>query len=151
MDVRADEDEFVAFVGDVEPRLRRALVALRGAERGRDAAAEALAWAWEHWAEVRRMQNPAGYLYRVGQSRSRPRRIRLLPARTEAPPPDNVDLVRALRTLTERQRTAVVLVHGCGWSYDDVAEALEVSKSSVGTHVQRGLERLRGELGEEQA
>ncbi|QGG95074.1 RNA polymerase sigma factor [Actinomarinicola tropica] len=151
MDVRADEDEFVAFVGDVEPRLRRALVALRGADRGRDAAAEALAWAWEHWAEVRRMQNPAGYLYRVGQSRSRARRIRLLPARAEAAPPDSIDLVRALRTLTERQRTAVVLVHGCGWSYDDVAEALEVSKSSVGTHVQRGLERLRDELGEEQA
>jgi DNA-directed RNA polymerase specialized sigma24 family protein len=40
---------FSQFVTEVEPRLRRALVALRGAEAGRDATAEALAWAWEHW------------------------------------------------------------------------------------------------------
>ncbi len=149
VEVSNAEEAFVAFVADVEPRLRRALIALRGSENGRDAASEALTWAWEHWSEVRQMENPAGYLYRVGQSRSRPRRRPLLPRPDVVPAPDgNEDLAAALRELTSRQRTAVVLVHGCGWSYDDVAEALEISKSSVGTHVQRGLERLR-ELVEE--
>ena len=37
-----DEDEFSRFVGEVEPGLRRALVATYGTERGRDAVAEAL-------------------------------------------------------------------------------------------------------------
>ena len=72
---------FTSFVAEVEPRLRRALVGLRGAEAGRDATAEALAWAWEHWDQVELMENPAGYLYRVGTSRSRGRRRALLPVR----------------------------------------------------------------------
>ena len=38
----------VAFE-EVEPRLRRALTVVRGHADGREAAAEALAWAWEHW------------------------------------------------------------------------------------------------------
>ena len=142
-------DAFTTFVADVEPRLRRALVALRGPEAGRDAVAEALAWAWEHWAEVEAMANPAGYLYRVGSSRSRGRRVALLPS--AGPTVDGLGfepgLAPALARLTERQRAAVVLVHGCGWSYTEVADALGVTKSSVGTHVARGLEQLRAELG----
>jgi len=139
---------FTAFVAEVEPRLRRALVGLRGREAGRDATAEALAWAWEHWAEVQTMDNPAGYLYRVGTSRSRGRRRALLPARE---PSDasafEPGLGPALAALSERQRAVVVLVHGCGWSYTEVAEALGVAKSSVGTHVARAMEQLRAQLG----
>lgn len=142
---------FTAFVGDVEPRLRRALVALRGPEAGRDATAEALAWAWEHWGEVQAMENPAGYLYRVGTSRSRGRRRALLPVRSASTPADyEPGLGPALASLTERQRAVVVLVHGCGWSYTEVAEALGVAKSSVGTHVARAMEQLRAQLGVEE-
>ena len=148
--VRDERAAFTAFVTDVEPRLRRALVALRGPERGREAVAEALAWAWEHWPKVQVMENPAGYLYRVGSSRSRARRRVPLPSRSEPPvagPGFEPGLEPALARLSERQRTSVVLVHGCGWSYQEVAEALGLSKSSVGTHVARGMERLRSELG----
>jgi DNA-directed RNA polymerase specialized sigma24 family protein len=139
--------EFTLFVADVEPRLRRALVALRGREDGRDATAEALAWAWEHWTEVQLMPNPVGYLYRVGQSRSRPRRL----LRTERvsvhhDPEFEPALGPALRRLPERQRTAVILVHGCHWTYEEVADTLGVSKSSVGTHVARAMAQLRNEL-----
>ena len=142
---------FTAFVTEVEPRLRRALVALRGREAGRDATAEALAWAWEHWAQVQAMENPAGYLYRVGTSRTRERRRALLPWSGESAPPEvEPGLGPALAGLTERQRAAVVLVHGCGWSYTEVAEALGLAKSSVGTHVARGMEQLRAALGAEQ-
>lgn len=139
---------FTAFVTEVEPRLRRALVALRGAETGREATAEALAWAWEHWDQVRAMENPAGYLYRVGTSRSRQRRRALLPWSGDPSPPEvEPGLGPALDALTERQRAAVVLVHGCGWSYTEVADALGLTKSSVGTHVARGMEQLRATLG----
>src|SRR3954447_2141911 len=62
---------FGDFVGLVEQRLRRALVAAYGAEVGRDATADALAWAWQHWDRVQGMANPAGYLWRVGQTSAR--------------------------------------------------------------------------------
>lgn len=101
-----------------------------------------------------RDEQPSGYLYRVGQSRSRPRLVpRLRPSdqpSTLAPAPIDDELAAALSRLPEGQRTAVLLVHGCDWSYSDTAEAMGVSKSSVGTHVQRGLARLRTELEERQ-
>ena len=144
---------FTAFVAELEPRLRRALVALRGRDAGRDATAEALTWAWDHWDEVQAMDNPAGYLYRVGTSRSRERRRALLPAPGDGSggvPAFEPGLAPALAALSDRQRAAVVLVHGCGWSYREVAEAIGVTKSSVGTHVARGMEQLRSALGAEQ-
>ena len=141
---------FSAFVGEVEPRLRRAFTLLRGAEGGREATAEALAWAWEHWGEVQAMSNPAGYLYRVGSSRTRRPRPRFAPPPV---PPDasgfEPGLVPALARLSVRQRTAVVLIHGCGWTHQEVADALELSRSSVATHVERALAQLRTELGAE--
>ena len=70
--------DFSAFFALAEPRLRRAFVSAYGGERGREATAEALAWAWEHWSEVEAMDNPIGYLYRVGRSRTRGRRYRVL-------------------------------------------------------------------------
>jgi DNA-directed RNA polymerase specialized sigma24 family protein len=138
---------FAAFVAEVEPRLRRALVAAYGGERGREAVAEALAWGWEHWADLEAMDNPAGYLYRVGQSRTRPRKQ----APTfEAPPGTEPwvepQLLPALAALTERQRVAVVLVHGFGWTHREVAELTGLAVTSVQNHVERGLEKLRAAL-----
>jgi hypothetical protein len=49
------DHEFEAFVARVEPGLRRALFAVLGLDRGREATAEALAWAWEHWSQVQKM------------------------------------------------------------------------------------------------
>ena len=138
---------FTAFMREVEPRLRRALVGLRGRDEGRDATAEALTWAWEHWDQVQAMENPVGYLYRVGQSRTRQRReLRPIALVEHHDPEFEPGLGPALSQLSEQQRTAVVLVHGCEWTYQEVADALGVSKSSVGTHVARGLSRLRQEL-----
>lgn len=52
--------DFEAVVLATEPPLRRALVAAYGYEEGREAAAEALAYACERWAQVRQMPNAAG-------------------------------------------------------------------------------------------
>jgi hypothetical protein len=62
-------------VAEVEPRLRRALVASLGSERGREALVEALGWAWEHRGSLADLGQPVSFLYRVGQSRTRERRM----------------------------------------------------------------------------
>jgi RNA polymerase sigma-70 factor (ECF subfamily) len=142
-----DEESFASFVAEATPRLRRAFVGCRGIGGAADATAEALAYAWEHWPRVRAMENPVGYLYRVGQSRTRARRSLALPAPAELGLPDvEPALVPALLALSVQQRTAVWLVHGCGWTYREVAEAMDLSASAVGTHVARALEHLRDRL-----
>jgi len=141
-----DVDEFEEFVRDARPRLLRALAGIRGRDAG-EAAAEALGYAWEHWDEVRGMKNPMGYLYRVGQSRTRPRRTPTLPPSSSIGLPEvEPGLVPALLRLPDSQRTAVWLVHACEWSYAEVAQAMDTTTSMVGNHVSRALERLRREL-----
>jgi DNA-directed RNA polymerase specialized sigma24 family protein len=141
------DEEFSHFVVDTEPRLRRALVAAYGSERGREATAEALAYAWEHWDALHAIGNRIGYLYRVGQSRTRPRRSRPLFTRSPDPEPwFEPNLVAALEGLTESQRTAVVLVHGFGWTMREVAECTGVRVTSVQNHLERGLRKLRAHL-----
>ncbi len=136
--------EFFAFA---EPRLRRALIAAYGSARGLEACGEALAWAWEHWGEVEAMTNPLGYLYRVGQSRTRPRKRRpVFEIPTHEEPLVEPGLATALSSLSERQRLAVVLVHGFGWTHREVAELTGTSQSSVQSHLDRGLARLRRNL-----
>lgn len=146
--MEAVADEFDAFVRLVEPALRRALVAAYGTERGRDATAEALAYAWEHWSEVSVMSNPAGYLYRVGQSRTRSRRRRPFYEIREAEGPTiEPGLGPAVAALSERQRVAVVLIHGYGMTLREVAELTGIRITTVQTHAERGLRRLRAALG----
>jgi hypothetical protein len=69
-----DDHGFWGFVVQVEPRLRRGLMAAHGSDRGREAAAEAPTAAWERWDKVWQMANPVGYPFRIGQSRTRSRR-----------------------------------------------------------------------------
>jgi len=143
----AKAEAFDAFVRETEPRLRRALVARYGADRGREATAEALGWAWVHWRRVESMSNPVGYLYRVGQSRTRRRRSGYSEQPVSAPVPwIEPALDAALRDLSEQQRVAVVLVHGFGWTASEVGELLGVKTTTVQTHVERALVRLRVSL-----
>ncbi len=64
-------DSFTEFFSDVERSLRHALTAAFGADHGREAVAEALAYGWEHWDRIQSMENPAGYLYRVAVNHAR--------------------------------------------------------------------------------
>lgn len=147
MESRADTDE-EAFLRDVEARLRRALIGSVGADRVDDAVAEALAWAYEHRDEVSAMANPVGYLYRVGQSKvRRPKKVRLFQREQPTIPDVEPDLVGALARLPKSQRTAVWLAHGCGWTHAEIGEVMDVTSSTVATHVSRGLSSLRTELG----
>lgn len=145
---------FTSFVEHVGTPLRQALIAAYGPDVGADVTAEALAYAWEHWDRLSSMKNPAGYLYRVGQSKARRGIFR-------KPPPVDVSrpeagshwfeprLAPAISELSEKQRAAVVLVHGYGWTVTEVAEMWGVTFSTVRAHVDRAMSRLRKKLGVE--
>lgn len=101
-----------------------------GSDRGREAAAEAMVYAWQNWEQVRRLSSE-------------------WPLHAVDDRPCDVDLLRALESLTPRQRQCVVLVVGCQWTYQDTAESLGLSRSSVQRHVERGTSRLRDLLEED--
>jgi DNA-directed RNA polymerase specialized sigma24 family protein len=136
---------YSVFMAEAEPRLHGALVARYGMQRGRDAALDAMVYAWQHWERVSAMQNPVGYLYRVGSSSVRPG--------TQPPQLATVDdhrepwiepaLEASLDALSEPQRIAVVLRHSFEWTYEEIAELLNVSVSTVRNHLARGMDKLR--------
>jgi DNA-directed RNA polymerase specialized sigma24 family protein len=144
---------FGALCGAIEPGLRHALVAAYGPDLGSDAAADALAWAWEHFERVEAMDNPGGYLWRVGQTSVR----RAAGRRRPWPGPDAAaagddhayepGLARALAGLSERQRAAVLLVHGYGYPLAEAAALLGCRVRTLRNHLDRGLAKIRSTLG----
>jgi len=143
-DVGAGFEDFLAAHAD---RLKRALVATYGSARGTEATAEALAYAWEHRERVMGMTHPVAYLYRVGQSRTRGRKRRVVFTIPDAADPwIEPKLAPALAALSERQRVVVVLVHGFGWELGEVGDLLGIKVTSVQNHLERGLAKLRTAL-----
>ncbi len=152
----ASAQEFSAYFAAVEPRLRHALIAGFGPDDGREAAADALAWGWQHWDRLRAMDNPDGYLYRVGRNRALRQRTRDRrqtkgrPVDEPATPWHFPDFEPALggflALLSHQQRTCVWLVHGLGYTLADTARMLGCSRSTVAAHVHRALAILRAGL-----
>ncbi len=58
---------FDEFFKTAEPLLRRALVGGFGPDVGREATSETLTYGWKNWDRVAGLDNPTGYLYRVGE------------------------------------------------------------------------------------
>lgn len=144
------EDSFTRFATSVAPKLNQALISTAG-EVGRDAASEALLYGWQHWGRVRRMENPAGYLYKVGlnrvrQSQRRKRRGMFPDPAAGRMPWVEPELPDALAHLSDRQRTVVVLIHGFGWTVREVAELLGVSAGTIQKHDERAMKKLRSSL-----
>ncbi len=144
-------DSFSDFFREHQVRLRQSLSATLGSDVGKDAAAEALTYGWEHWSRVRGMENPVGYLYKVGRDKGRRMLTRrppvLLPVRSSEMPMVEPALPKALADLSERQRTTVMLVHSFQWTLSEVADVLGLSKSSVRNHLERGMNSLRRDIG----
>ena len=148
---KTKNDSFTTFVEEVELRLRQALTAALGPEMGRDASAEALVYGWEHWDRISVMDNPVGYLYRVGQSRGgrmkRKTPVALPPVVAQRLPWVEPGLPAAMQRLPERQRIVVLLLHAYEWSMSEVGELLGLSKATVQSYSDRALRRLRRRLG----
>lgn len=98
------ESDFSDFYRDVEPRIRRALVAMCGVNGAVDATAVAMVLAYRRWDEISAMDNPAGYIYRVARNAARSRASRCPPS----PPtrPSVTWTARPLDLLGERSDAA---------------------------------------------
>ena len=146
------QSAYAEFVLEVEPKLRHALIGALGPEAAREATAEAIAYGWEAWDRLSKMENPAGYVYRVAQTAARRarREAPLFPAvASDEMPWVEPGLPAALRDLTRNQRVAVWAIHGLGWRPDEIAKLLDISSESARTHARRGMKKLRRNLGGE--
>jgi RNA polymerase sigma factor (sigma-70 family) len=149
--VKSIEAGFDEYARDAEPKLRRALVARYGADIGSEATSDALTYGWRHWERVQPMENPTGYLYRVGRNRARRLLARRRPVLFRDLVPEREPWVEpalpgALRALSPKQRQAVVLIHAYEWTQVEVAALLGVRPTTVQNHLERGLAKLRAAL-----
>ena len=118
-----------------------------------DLTQDAFVRVFERWDRVSMMDDPRGYLYRTAMNvfRSRYRRAMLALKRTTwAAPTDDVAeveardaTVRALATLSPRQRAAVVLTDLLGFRSDEAAEMLGIRASTVRMHASRAHAALK--------
>lgn len=147
---RESSDSFIQLIDEVRGRLLPVLWSKWGVEVGGDICGEVEEFAWQHRDRLLRMSNPLGFLFRVSQSKAR--RYLRWSKRTTFPGrfPDLVhedaqlhDTLQMLAGLNEDQRTCVLLVHGFGWTYNEVAELMGMNRSEVNNHIHRGLMRLR--------
>ena len=122
-------------------------------EEAEDVAQEALARALVRWPKVHR--HAEAWVARVSGNlaievwRRQARRTSAMPPpspSTEALVIDRADLVRALQSISRRQREVVVLRYLADLPEDAVAEAIGTSVGSVKQHAARGLAALRATL-----
>ena len=139
-----------------------ALSILRDEGEAEDAVQETLLKTWRSWESVVRMERPAAWLTRVCVnhclSRRRHLRSRGWPAlglvgdaRSPGDPGAAVDLLdvdRAYRRLSIRQRAAITLNYRHGYSVEECAVFMGCRPGTVRTHLARGLVTLRKELGD---
>jgi len=137
-------------------RLAKALaLALDNRELGRDAAAEAMARAWERWSTVGDYDNVAGWTYRVGLNwgRSRLRRRRrevtsvLAPEESHTDPTYDDTITTAMARLSTDHRAIIVGRFYLDWSEAELADALQIPTGTAKSRLSRALEQLEHQLG----
>jgi len=135
-------------------RMWRAVLAFAGdPDVASDAVAEAFAQALRRGDAVR---DPARWIWRsafriaagVLKERGRIGPEEDVGLSYEMDPPAR-ELVEALRQLSPRQRSAVVLHHAAGYPVREVAAILGSTSAAVKVHLKRGRDRLRRSLSEE--
>jgi RNA polymerase sigma-70 factor (ECF subfamily) len=134
---------FRSFFEDQSGPLLHGLVVVTGSTyEAEDIAQEAFTRVYERWERVGSMDDPAGYLHRtamnVFRSRYRRAKVALRRATWPAPEPDAFEAIArrdaaaaALGRLTPRQRAALVLTEGFGYSGEEAARLLGIKASTV--------------------
>jgi RNA polymerase sigma factor (sigma-70 family) len=120
-----------------------------------DVAQETFSRALERWPEVRSMENPQGWLYRVAVNLSlstRRRAVRWVKGRIPdrpalEPEPSDPALAKALSRLTPAQRATVVLRFFSDLSVADTAQVLAKRPGTVRALTAQAISRLREDLG----
>lgn len=138
--------------------LRTVVLLVPSVEDAHDVVQEAFARAFGRWIEVSRLDKPHEWVRRVAVNaaldlgrretsrRSIVRRLSSRPTTTRGPDADSVDVVRALRRLTPKQRQAVVLHHLCDLDVASIARETSTPVGTVKTNLARGRAALAGLL-----
>lgn len=142
--------EFRVFYDDSYRRIAAGLSSTLGdRDLGVEAADEAMARAYAHWAKVSTYDNPAGWVYRVGMNWAISVRRKLARHYTLAPKdhvedglPEDPQINEALSQLDLKTRSVVVCRILLDWSTDETAEALGIANGTVKSRLHRGLGRL---------
>jgi RNA polymerase sigma-70 factor (ECF subfamily) len=136
-------------------RLLRALYLVTGSrQEAEELTQEAFLKVWERWPRVSAMEDPTGYLYRTAMNafRSRGRRARLAATRVLRPGSsrevfsdvENRDVVvRALASLTPRQRAALVVTELLEYDSQEAAKILGAKPETVRSLASQGRAALR--------
>lgn len=137
-----------------QPVFRALASTLRDTELAREATDEAMTRAYQRWSTVSEYANAPGWVYRVGlnwaRSRLRKQRRETLDdappeVRVDQPLPDP-DVDRVLQALPVEARALVVLRHLLDWSYDEIAEALDIPVGTAKSRLHRVMADLRTQL-----
>src|SRR5262249_53336796 len=152
------DNGFEAFYAAQFPRLTSQLCAYLGdLAEAQDVVQEAFTRAWPRWETISRYGARAGWVRRVAWTlaTSRWRRVRTA-ARFAAqqrqqvvpdPSPDWVDVTKALATLPQHHRRAVVLHYLAGLSVAEIAFECQVAQNTIKAWLYRGRAALSGTLG----
>jgi RNA polymerase sigma-70 factor, ECF subfamily len=152
--------EFTEFYQVSYRRLAAQVYAYVGsAAEAEDAVQEAYLRAWRRWSMVSRYDDPVAWVRRVAWNLATSRLRRLATAtralRRHRPPdlvpalsPDHVAVVAALRTLTHRQRQAIILHYFADMSVAEIAAELNTPRGTVLSWLSRGRARLAAHFAE---
>ena len=153
---QAEQRSFHDFYAGSRDRIGRALaVTLGDADLAADSVDEAMARAYQKWSSVSRMENPAGWVYRVGLNvaRSRIRRLtrrrRVNPLATgDVPEPTLLEpaVTRALQALPVEQRSVVICRLLLGWSEAETAASLGIRPGTAKSRLHRATTTLANKL-----
>jgi RNA polymerase sigma-70 factor (ECF subfamily) len=159
-DDRSETVRFEDFFHAHHARLFRALTLVTGnRNEAEELMQDAFLKLWERWDRVASLEDPAGYLYRTGMNlfRSRARRtaIAVRKAVGRLPPDDAMGsveerdmLLRALASVSPKQRAAVVLIDVLDMSSDDAGAALGVRPVTARVLASKARAALRRTLEE---
>jgi len=154
---------FEAFVDAETPRFHGALRLLtRDRAEAEDLMQDAYLKVWERWHHVRSLDDPTGYLYRTAMNLYRKRRRRAAIAIRHAirpkPPRDQLDevesrdeVLRALATLSPRQRMSLVLTDLLDYSSEEAGRLMGVTATTVRVLASQGRATLRAGSGDDDA
>lgn len=156
----ASGEDFEAFYRANVDRVYRALaVTLRRDDLAHEAVDEAMARAYAKWADVRHLDNPAGWVFRVGLNWAtswwRKVRRELPPVAETAhphhPPSEHAVVARdALAMLPTPQRAVVTCRILLDLTTAETARALGLSEGTVKSRLSRGLAALRSALSDKE-
>jgi RNA polymerase sigma-70 factor (ECF subfamily) len=152
---------FEAFVDAETARFHGALRLLtRDRAEAEDLMQDAYLKVWERWHHVRSLEDPTGYLYRTAMNLYRKRLRRAAVAIRHAirprAPRDQLDevesreeVLRALATLSPRQRMSLVLTDLLDYSSEEAGRLMGVTATTVRVLASQGRAALRANKGDD--